>query len=197
MRGRTLEAPKGTQVRPTYDRVRESLFAILDPVLSGASVLDLFAGSGALAVESLSRGAASATLVESDRSVLAVASENLERLGLSGACNLRRCDALRFLSRDAVGQDFDLVFVDPPYESGLQEPTLELLAAWGALRPGAVVVLERAAGSSIAASYGRLVRSRTQRYGSTEVDIYVLESGARAETARTRGSAKLNAEEAA
>ncbi len=172
LRGRRLDTPRGSRVRPTYDRVRESVFAILGPVVEGASVLDLFAGSGALAIESLSRGAGRATLVETDPDVLRVAAENVERLGLSNKCALRRCDALRFIARDAAGDGFDVVFVDPPYEGGLQGPTLELLAVWSGLRSGGIVVLERASGRPVAASYGRLVRSRTERYGSTEVDIY-------------------------
>lgn len=175
--GRTLEAPGGSRVRPTYDRVRESVFAILGPVVEGASVLDLFAGSGALAIESISRGADRATLVEMDPGVLSVAATNVGRLGLSDECDLRRCDALRFIARDAVGGVYDLVFVDPPYESELQGPTLELLATWSGLRSGAIVVLERASGKPMAASYGRLVRSRTETYGSTEVDIYESQDG--------------------
>ena len=172
LRGRRLDTPGGSRVRPTYDRVRESVFAILGPAVEGASVLDLFAGSGALAIESLSRGADRATLVETDPGVLRVAARNIERLGLTSECALRRCDALSFIARDAVGDAFDMVFVDPPYGGGLQGPTLELLAVWNGLRPRGIVVLERASGRPVEASYGRLVRSRTESYGSTEVDIY-------------------------
>jgi 16S rRNA (guanine966-N2)-methyltransferase len=172
LRGHRLDAPRGSRVRPTYDRVRVSVFAVLGPAVEGAAVLDLFAGSGALAIESLSRGADRATLVEKDPGVIRIAARNVDRLGLSGLCDLRRCDALGFVVRNVAGGGFDLVFVDPPYDSELQEPTLELLSVWSGLRPGGIVVLERAAGKPVAASYGRLVRSRTKKYGSTEVDIY-------------------------
>lgn len=172
LRGRRLDAPRGSRVRPTYDRVRESVFAILGPAVEGAVVLDLFAGTGALAIESISRGAERATLVEKDPAVLRVAAANVERLGLSDACVLRRSDALRYLGRVAASERFDIVFVDPPYECGLQEPTLEILSAWSGLSPGGIVVLERETGRPTAPSYGGLERTRTERYGSTEVDIY-------------------------
>ena len=172
LRGRRLDAPRGLRVRPTYDRVRESVFAILNPSVEGARVLDLFAGSGALAIEAISRGAERATLVEKDPAVLRVAAANVERLGLSEECDLLRSDALRYIGRDASSERFDMVFVDPPYGSGLQEPTLGLLSVWNGLSADGVVVLERATGRPTAPSYGRLQRSRTERYGSTEVDIY-------------------------
>jgi 16S rRNA (guanine966-N2)-methyltransferase len=112
-KGRTLHAPRGQRTRPTADRVREALFSMLGP-LDGARVLDLFAGSGALAIEALSRGAAEAVLVESDRRALAVIERNLEPLG--AAATVRRRDVLAYL-RDSAEGPFDLVFADPPYDA--------------------------------------------------------------------------------
>jgi 16S rRNA (guanine966-N2)-methyltransferase len=112
-RGAHLAAPRGRDVRPTSDRVREALFSILGSV-EGLTVLDLFAGSGALAIEALSRGAAEATLVEVSGAAIATIRANLSRLELSAV--VRRGDALMFLERArARGPQYDLVFVDPPY----------------------------------------------------------------------------------
>jgi 16S rRNA (guanine966-N2)-methyltransferase len=111
-RGRRLAAPRGVRTRPTADRVREALFSMLGDV-SGARVLDLYAGSGALGIEALSRGAASAVFVERDPRAVAVIERNLASLGLDQ--EVHRQDALRFLAR-TEGM-FDLVFCDPPYDS--------------------------------------------------------------------------------
>lgn len=111
-KGRRLQAPKGKRTRPTADRVREALFSLLGDV-SGACVLDLYAGSGALGLEALSRGAAAVTFVDSDPRAVAAIRRNLEAIGVEA--ELRRQDALRFLS--TAGRRFDLVFVDPPYDS--------------------------------------------------------------------------------
>jgi 16S rRNA (guanine966-N2)-methyltransferase len=111
-KGRRLHAPAGSRTRPTADRVREAVFSILGPV-EGLSVLDLFAGSGALGIEALSRGAASATFVERDPRAVAAIRRNLEALGVEAPVHRR--DALAFL-RSGAGP-FELVFVDPPYDS--------------------------------------------------------------------------------
>ena len=113
--GRRLKAPAGRATRPTADRVREALFSILGP-LEGTRVLDLFAGSGALGIEALSRGAASATFVDSDARAIAAVRANLDALGAEA--EVARADALAFLAREPG--TFDLVFLDPPYDSAEQ-----------------------------------------------------------------------------
>jgi 16S rRNA (guanine(966)-N(2))-methyltransferase RsmD len=113
-RGRRLRTPPGRGTRPTADRVREALFAILGPV-EGVAVLDLFAGSGALGIEALSRGAASATFVERDRRAAAVVRANLDALGEDGEVVVR--DALAWLAAPPAEATFGLVLVDPPYDS--------------------------------------------------------------------------------
>jgi 16S rRNA (guanine966-N2)-methyltransferase len=137
-RGRRLQAPRGTSVRPTSDRVREALFSILGDI-SGLAVLDLFAGSGALGIEALSRGAARVVLVENDRHALDAISTNLEPLGDVNA-QVVRADALSWL-RAARGP-FDLVLVDPPYSSArsLAGPLSDALPA--VLSPNALIVSE-------------------------------------------------------
>src|SRR5918995_5518501 len=113
-RGSRISAPKGLDTRPTGDRVREAAFNLIGPV-DGATVLDLFAGSGAMGIEALSRGAASATFVESDRAACRTIQDNLKKLRLTGA-RVRCEDALRALAADAAsGRKYDLVLVDPPY----------------------------------------------------------------------------------
>ena len=125
-KGRRLVAPRGTRTRPTADRVREALFSMLGDV-SGARVLDLYAGSGALGIEALSRGAESALFVERDRAALASLDRNLEATGAPGA--VRRQDVARFLARPEG--TFDLVFCDPPYDEApaLAGPLADALPA--------------------------------------------------------------------
>ena len=172
LRGSVIRTPAGGRVRPTYDRVRESLFSIIEPHLEGAVVLDLFAGSGGLGIESLSRGATGVTFVEVDPTVLRVVRENVARLGLAGRCRLIGADALAVLERAVPGGPFDIVFVDPPYASGLSSRALELLDASPALAEGALIVVERASADSPPDEAGRLDRFRTKVYGSTTVDFY-------------------------
>jgi len=139
--GRRLAAPSGHSTRPTSDRVREAVFSILGGRLEGADVLDLFAGSGALGIESLSRGAGRVTFVESSTATVAVLRGNLATLGAVGAVHRR--DALAFL-RTALqdGQQYDLVFLDPPYRDAdrLSPKLAETIPA--VLAPGGLVVSE-------------------------------------------------------
>lgn len=172
LRGRRICAPGNLAVRPTYDRVRESVFGILGDGVQGARVLDLFAGSGSLGIEALSRGAASATFIELDPAVLRVAKSNIDRLGLSGVCTFVRGDVVGVLSGRSLRRGFfDLVFLDPPYESRLVGKTLELLSAWDGLAPGCTVVAERRAGDDALGSGHGLRVVRTKTYGGTVVDF--------------------------
>jgi 16S rRNA (guanine966-N2)-methyltransferase len=136
-KGRRLQAPRGVRTRPTSDKVREALFSLLRDV-SGARVLDLYAGSGALGIEALSRGAASAMFVERDPGAVAALRRNLEAVGVEA--DVRRQDALRFLAGEPG--TFDLVFVDPPYDSAVRVagPLSERLPA--VLTQGARIVTE-------------------------------------------------------
>ncbi len=177
LRGRRVDAPDSCAVRPTYDRVRESVFGILDPILAGARVLDLFAGSGALGLESLSRDAEAATFVEVEPRVLRVVEANVERLGVRDRSRLVRGDATRLLEGAVPGGPFDVVFVDPPYASGLAGKALELLGRWDGLAPSATVVVEHGRGEDVLDSYGRLDVVRRKRYGDTEVAFLRLGDG--------------------
>lgn len=142
-RSRRIRFPAGPGLRPTPDRVRETLFNWLGPWIEGRRVLDLFAGSGALGLEALSRGAASAVFVERSREALAALRDNLLVLGAEERATLVPGEAIRFLEREAAG--FDLVFVDPPYASGLAHAALRTLDARRILLPGGRVYLEHGA----------------------------------------------------
>ncbi|MGA7966719.1 MAG: 16S rRNA (guanine(966)-N(2))-methyltransferase RsmD [Gammaproteobacteria bacterium] len=139
-RSRRLRFPAGPSLRPTPDRVRETLFNWLGPWVEGRRVLDLFAGSGALGLEALSRGAAEAVFVERERPAADALRANIETLGVDKASVLCT-DALRFLER--TESSFDLVFIDPPYAGGLAWTALERLLARRLLRTGGQVYLEQ------------------------------------------------------
>jgi 16S rRNA (guanine(966)-N(2))-methyltransferase RsmD len=165
--GRRLTAPRGRDTRPTSDRVREALFSILEPV-TGARVLDLFAGSGALAIEALSRGAATATLVDTSPAAIAAITANLRSLGLDA--EVRRQPASSFLARAHVHPpQYDLVFLDPPYRQA-SELARELSAALPpVLAPGARVVAESDRRASLVLELEPLDE---RRYGDTVIHIY-------------------------
>jgi 16S rRNA (guanine966-N2)-methyltransferase len=173
--GRRISAPPGRDTRPTADRVREALFSILGDV-AGERVLDLFAGSGALAFEALSRGAASATLVERDPRALAAIRRNAEDLGVGERTRVVAADWRRALARDAAaGTDYGLCLVDPPYSllTRIKGDLGALLAP--VLAPGARVVVERAARTSPPELPELPIAMRTDRtYGDTAVTVLVL-----------------------
>ena len=170
-RGRALAAPSGRETRPTADRLRQTIFDILahghGDVLKGARVLDLFAGTGALGLEALSRGAAYALFVEEAVAARGAIRANIEALRLTGRSRVFRRDATRLGPAGTV-LPFDLVFADPPYGKGLGERALASALAGGWLGPGALVVLEEAAPVVIAAVPGLDVID-TRRAGETQV----------------------------
>jgi 16S rRNA (guanine966-N2)-methyltransferase len=160
---RLLRPPK--DVRPTSDRVRESLFARLGDV-QGQNVLDLFAGTGALALEALSRGARHAVLVDHSARSLDVVRANLESLGLVGRARVVRGDAVRAVARLAADGPFDLVFLDPPYGSEALVPSLEALVSAGVLSHDATLVVESPKGHALAPVLGLAVVDE-RGYGDT------------------------------
>jgi 16S rRNA (guanine966-N2)-methyltransferase len=155
--GRTLASPRSRAIRPTADRLRESLFNILvhaygDPV-TGARVLDLFAGTGALGLEALSRGAAFSLLVDDAAEARALLRENVASLGLGGVSRIFRRDATR-LGPAHPNEPFSLAFLDPPYGKGLAEKALVSACEGGWLVPGALIVVEEAADAAFKAPAG-------------------------------------------
>jgi 16S rRNA (guanine966-N2)-methyltransferase len=171
-----LRAVPGSATRPTSDRVREALFSILGERVYGARVLDLFAGTGALAIEALSRGAASAVLVEQAPRAIAVIRANLEALDLEEVATARRTNAEVYLRTQRDGP-FDLVFLDPPYAIGVGM-LAGLLARLerDALAPGAVVVCESAARAEPPPWPAGLRPDSPRRYGDTALHLATLSS---------------------
>jgi 16S rRNA (guanine(966)-N(2))-methyltransferase RsmD len=170
LKGQRLVAPRGWKVRPTSDRVREAIFSALGERVVGATVLDLYCGTGALAIEALSRGAGRAVLVDRDtRPALG----NVEHLGLGGRAQLVRADAGRWLAAAPGGVDgdrFDLVFVDAPYK--LADPVAEDLNTHlpRLLAAGGRAIVESGAGRPLRVD--SLERLRQRRYGAADVSIY-------------------------
>lgn len=166
-RGRALAVPAGTGTRPTSERAREGMFSSLTSLLrtfAGVRVLDLYAGTGALGLEALSRGAASAVLVEHDRSALTALRINAAALGLAGA-RVVASRVERFLADAAPGAAYDVVLADPPYDLAEDALAAVLTAALPLLAPDAVVVLERATRGAAPAWPAGLVELRSRRYG--------------------------------
>lgn len=174
-RGVRLRAP-GPGTRPLGDRVKQTLFAILEPELDGARVLDLFAGSGAAGIEALSRGAGEAVFVEKDAGAAAVVAANLDATRLAGpAAAIVRSEALGWLGRDdPTRRPFDIVFVDPPYtDVATLRRVLEALGADGApLAPGARVVAKHFWRDRPPDRVGMLTAERDRRFGETALTFY-------------------------
>jgi 16S rRNA (guanine966-N2)-methyltransferase len=168
--GRRLRAPRGARTRPTADRVREAVFAMLEPV-AGARVLDLYAGSGALGIEALSRGAASAVFVERDGRALAVLRANLTAFGLlPGGAEVRGGEALLALrSARERGETYDLIFIDPPYEKAPQLVQALSAGVPPLLAPGGRVVLESDRRAPLELGLPPL---RQRSYGDTLITIH-------------------------
>jgi 16S rRNA (guanine966-N2)-methyltransferase len=175
-RGRALEAPEGEDVRPTSSRAREALFNILAHAswhedgtspLVDARVLDAFAGSGALGLEALSRGAAHATFLDNDARSIRLIGDNVRKLGEAASAKVVRADA----TRPPPAREFcTLVFLDPPYRSGLAAPALAALAEAGWLAPGAVVTVELAHNEDIVPPPG-FDQIDERRYGAAKIVI--------------------------
>lgn len=173
-RGRRLSAIEGRNIRPTPDRVREALFSILQSKLgsfAGARVLDLFAGSGALAIEALSRGADSACLVEKAMESVKIIRDNLERCKIDNRAQLLTGDAWAILQTFSAGS-FDLVFVDPPYGQGLADRALVEADRLQLLSAGGILCAETGAGESLPETVGQLRRIDQRRYGTIVLNFY-------------------------
>jgi 16S rRNA (guanine966-N2)-methyltransferase len=172
-KGRAIVTPAGRDTRPTSDRAREAVFNVLahadwSPGLEGRRVLDLFAGSGALGFEAISRGAAFALFVETDAAARGALRYNIEALALFGVTRIHRRDATDLGVKPAgLGEPFNLVFMDPPYHKGLADAALQKLAPGGWITPDAIVVLECAADETPAALGFEALDERV--YGAAKV----------------------------
>jgi 16S rRNA (guanine966-N2)-methyltransferase len=178
LRRRTLEAPAGMETRPTSDRLRETLFNVLAPRMEGARFLDLYAGSGAVGVEAVSRGAERVVMVERAAAALKVLRANLESLGLRGGVRVEAVSVAAFLKKVravSAGFVFDIVFMDPPYDAEDEYTlTLGLLGGEGLrlLAPDAVVIAEHRRKEKLEERYGVLERTRVLEQGDAGLSFY-------------------------
>ncbi len=169
-KGRRLLAPSWTGLRPTSDRVKESLFGILTPVIAGARVLDGFAGSGALGIEALSRGAAEVLFVEADRRAVDLILANLSHCGITEGCAMIRGEFAGALARRPAQRRFDLALLDPPYDEADLDAVLQ--AAASRLAPGGTLVLEHAKRRNVPPVAGDLTLIRRVIAGHSALAIY-------------------------
>lgn len=163
-KGRPLKTPKGLDTRPTTDRLKESLFGMIQFDLPNARFLDLFAGSGQIGIEALSRGASYCAFVEKGAEAAGCIAQNLQALGLSKSSRLLKTevrDALRRLSRE--NERFDLIFMDPPYEKGLEEEIGLLIASLGLLAEEGVLIIESSSRTSVELAGMQRIREKTYK----------------------------------
>src|SRR6202041_1440475 len=174
-RSRSLDAPAGLATRPTSDRLRETLFNVLAPRIEGARFLDLYAGSGAVGLEALSRAAAQVDFVERAPAALAALRKNLDRLALTAGFRIHAASVGSMLRKATPGPAFDIVFLDPPYDAAEEYAgTLELLDRNHAvlLAPEALVIVEHRRKQELEDRYGQLLRTRLLRQGDAALSFY-------------------------
>ena len=173
-RSRLIEMPKGAEIRPTQDRVREAVFNLITPRMNGATVLDLFAGSGAFGIESISRGAVRAIFVENNSKCLETIQANLDSLDIPEACyEVVRANALSVFGRLAqAGERFDIIFLDPPYYRDMARKCLISIDSYDILTPNSLVVIEHFKKDLLTFDLKQLVFEKERRYGDTIISIY-------------------------
>lgn len=179
-RGRRLLTPKNDRIRPTADRVKESLFNILTVLagnFSGFRVLDVFAGTGNLGIEALSRGAAEAVFIDENREAVLLVKKNLELAGFADKGKVLQKEALAALkSLERTDGPFSLVFLDPPYRKGLSGQVLEFLAASALIGENSVIVVETAAKEELPETIGTLRKFDRRVYGDTAIAFFMLKN---------------------
>lgn len=172
-KGRQLKAPRGMNTRPTADRVKEALFNILGLRIVDSLFLDLFSGTGNMAIEAISRGAQKAVLLERQRNALQVIKANLTLTGFDAQAEVMAMDVQQGLA--LLGQrmtTFNIIFIDPPYLKGYEQPTLEGIINNNLLAGGGIVVIESSKLDRLPALVGNLVGIRQERYGDTVLSFY-------------------------
>lgn len=169
-RGIQLKTPEGMLTRPTADRVKEALFSIINFDLPGSVVLDLFAGTGQLGIEALSRGAKSAVFVDAREDACKIVRENLRRTKLDSQAKVVRSDYLDFLRRSK--EKFDIVLLDPPYAEVFLETALKNIAEIDILQSGGIIITERPLGKDLLLDFEGFTRSKDYKYGNTLLTLY-------------------------
>jgi 16S rRNA (guanine(966)-N(2))-methyltransferase RsmD len=176
LKGRRLVTPRGAATRPTADQVRTALMDILTPSLPGARVLDLFAGSGAVGLEALSREAGHATFIERDARAVAALVANVRALGVESRAQVVRGDVERELGRLAAeGRRFEIIFLDPPYTTDLASRALDALGSGELVAPDGLVIAQHFTKRPPAREYGALRAFRDRRFGETTLTFFRAE----------------------
>lgn len=176
-RGRKLRTLEGSDVRPTTDKVKEAIFSIVQFDINGSEILDLFAGSGQLGIEAISRGAKRCTFVDESRDSIKVVTENVKTCGFADLADILNTESIGYLR--TCRKKFDHAFLDPPYNKGILEKALPLLAE--KMSDRGIIVCEHEMGLVLPESYGALVKKRTYKYGKIEVTVFVTPFGDEAE----------------
>ncbi len=169
-RGVQLKTPEGMQTRPTIDRVKEALFSVIHFDIPGAKVLDLFGGTGQLGIEALSRGAAAATFVDQADAACKLIKENLRRTKFEQTGKVVRADYLEYLSR--CREQYDIIFLDPPYAEVFLENALKRITEIDILRTGGIIATERPQGKELPWEFEGYTRSRDYKYGKVLLTLY-------------------------
>lgn len=167
-KGRRLETLEGVDVRPTTDKVKEAIFSGIQFDIPGRSFLDLFAGSGQMGIEAISRGAKDATFVDSSRKAVEVVRKNLSNVGFYNRAKVVHSDGLSFLGTNT--QEYDIVFLDPPYEKGILQEVLPIVAE--KIKKTGIIIAESNENDNILHNYGEFVLDRQRRYGKIRVSVY-------------------------
>lgn len=176
-KGTKLKAPSGFDTRPTADRVKESVFNILGDIVVDARVLDIFAGTGNLGLEALSRGAKTGVFVDNSHDSIAIIKENAHHTKLVEQTEIYKNDVLRALDRLIQdGRTFDLLFCDPPYKQGFVHAVLEKLDKHPLMALGGVIVIEHSRHEKIADEWEHLQLKRTERYGATLISFLLYKT---------------------
>ncbi len=174
-KGRELIAPKGLKTRPTLAKVKEAMFGMIQFDVEGADVLDLFSGSGGLGIEAISRGARRAVFCDADRLACSAVRANIERLGFEDRAEVHFGDAIALLNTlSSEGVSFDIVLLDPPYESDLETRAVSALEAGGLLKPGSILVCEHSLKNPPVFSSSFTVR-KARKYGDCYLTYAVFE----------------------
>ena len=169
-RGTVLKTPSGVLTRPTADRVKEAMFSILQFDLPGATVLDLFAGTGQLGIEALSRGAKSAMFIDQRENACELIRENLRRSGLTGSAHVLRADYVSFLKN--CKEKYQIILLDPPYAENFLENSLKMITEIDILQSGGIIVAEYPVGKVLEADFFADFETKMYKYGNTQLTVF-------------------------
>ncbi|MBQ3404638.1 MAG: 16S rRNA (guanine(966)-N(2))-methyltransferase RsmD [Oscillospiraceae bacterium] len=169
-KGRRLSEPEGMDIRPTTDNVKESIFNIIQFDIEGASVLDMFAGTGQLGIEALSRGAEKAVFLDRSRKALNIVQRNLETAGFSDRARLFCTDSLQWIG---CGEKFDIVVMDPPYDGDILEKALSLAISFDILADDGIIVCESRSDKTLTEPDSGAFKKREYRYGKIKISMFI------------------------